>query len=131
MLKKDTSALWWLSEKDKSFRAYRRDTGEKHKSGIIPTPAIACLAKYYKARCGIVISPHKTFGIQRDRVFNGEGYKLDDDIEEEIEDIIISSIDVNSHITGELKEDALMPLKMPQSCMRLICWKQLISGWMA
>lgn len=24
-----------------------------------------------------------------------------------------------------------MPLKMPQSCMRLICWKQLISGWMA
>lgn len=77
--------------------------GNVIRAGVIPTPAIAYLAKYYKADAGIVISAsHNTFEYNGIKFFNGEGYKLDDDIEEEIEDIIISSIDVNSHITGEL-----------------------------
>ena len=36
------------------------------------------------------------------KFFNGDGYKLDDLLEEKIEDIIISSVDVNTHITGDL-----------------------------
>ena len=77
--------------------------GNVIKAGVIPTPAVAYLAKYYEADAGIVISAsHNTFEYNGIKFFNGEGYKLDDDIEEEIEDIIISSIDVNSHITGEL-----------------------------
>ena len=77
--------------------------GNVIRAGVIPTPAIAYLAKYYKADAGIVISAsHNTFEYNGIKFFNGEGYKLDEDIEEEIEDIIISSIDVNSHITGEL-----------------------------
>lgn len=77
--------------------------GNVIRAGVIPAPAIAYLAKYYKADAGIVISAsHNTFEYNGIKFFNGEGYKLDDDIEEEIEDIIISSIDVNSHITGEL-----------------------------
>ncbi len=77
--------------------------GNVIRAGVIPTPAIAYLAKYYKADAGIVISAsHNTFEYNGIKFFNGEGYKLDDDIEEEIEDIIISSIDANSHITGEL-----------------------------
>ena len=77
--------------------------GNVIRAGVIPTPAIAYLAKYYNADAGIVISAsHNTFEYNGIKFFNGEGYKLDDDIEEEIEDIIISSIDVNSHITGEL-----------------------------
>ena len=77
--------------------------GNVIKAGVIPTPAVAYLAKYYDADAGIVISAsHNTFEYNGIKFFNGEGYKLDDDLEKEIEDIIISSVDVNSHITGEL-----------------------------
>lgn len=76
--------------------------GNVIKAGVIPTPAVAYLAKYYGADAGIVISAsHNTFEYNGIKFFNGEGYKLDDLLEEKIEDIIISSIDVNSHITGD------------------------------
>lgn len=76
--------------------------GNVIKVGVITTPAVAYLAKYYNADAGIVISAsHNTFEFNGIKFFNGEGYKLDDLIEEKIEDIIISGVDVNSHITGE------------------------------
>ena len=77
--------------------------GNVIKLGVIPTPAVAYLARYYNADAGIVISAsHNTFEYNGIKFFNGDGYKLDDLLEEKIEDIIISSVDVNSHITGEL-----------------------------
>lgn len=77
--------------------------GSVIKAGVIPTPAVAYLAQYYNADAGIVISAsHNTFEYNGIKFFNGNGYKLDDLLEEKIEDIIISSIDVNSHITGDL-----------------------------
>lgn len=76
--------------------------GNVIKAGVIPTPAVAYLARYYNADAGIVISAsHNTFEYNGIKFFNGDGYKLDDLLEEKIEDIIISSIDVNSHITGD------------------------------
>lgn len=76
--------------------------GNVIKAGVIPTPAVAYLARYYKADAGIVISAsHNTFEYNGIKFFNGEGFKLDDLLEEKIEDIIISGVDVNSHITGE------------------------------
>lgn len=76
--------------------------GNVIKLGVIPTPAVAYLARYYNADAGIVISAsHNTFEYNGIKFFNGDGYKLDDLLEEQIEDLIISSIDVNSHITGE------------------------------
>ncbi len=76
--------------------------GNVIKVGVIPTPAVAYLAKYYNADAGIVISAsHNTYEYNGIKFFNGQGYKLDDLLEEKIEDIIISSVDVNSHITGE------------------------------
>ena len=77
--------------------------GNVIKAGVIPTPAVAFLTRYYKADAGIVISAsHNTFEYNGIKFFNSEGFKLDDLIEEKIEDIIISRIDVNSHITGDL-----------------------------
>lgn len=77
--------------------------GNVIKAGVIPTPAVAYLTRYYKVDAGIVISAsHNTFEYNGIKFFNSEGFKLDDIIEEKIEDIIISSIDVNSHITGDL-----------------------------
>ena len=76
--------------------------GNVIKAGIISTPAIAYLTRYYGADAGIVISAsHNTFEYNGIKFFNSEGFKLDDLLEEKIEDIIISSIDVNSHITGD------------------------------
>jgi phosphoglucosamine mutase len=77
--------------------------GNVIKLGVIPTPAVAYLAQHYEADAGIVISAsHNTFEYNGIKFFNGNGYKLDDLLEEKIEDLIISNIDVNSHITGEL-----------------------------
>ncbi|MGI6732005.1 MAG: phosphoglucosamine mutase [Anaerovoracaceae bacterium] len=76
--------------------------GNVIKVGILPTPAVAYLVKEYKADAGVVISAsHNPYEYNGIKFFNGEGYKLDDAIEEEIEDIILNNIDINSHISGE------------------------------
>jgi len=89
--------------------------GNVIKVGVLPTPAIAYLVKYYNADAGVVISAsHNTFEYNGIKFFNGEGFKLDDDIEDQIEEIIIRDIEINGHITGdklgrclEAEDDAL------------------------
>ncbi len=76
--------------------------GNVIKVGVLPTPAVAYLVKAYRADAGVVISAsHNPFEYNGIKFFNGEGFKLDDSIENEIEDIILRDIDVNSHITGD------------------------------
>ena len=76
--------------------------GNVIKVGVIPTPAVAYLTRYYRADAGIVISAsHNPFEYNGIKFFNGQGYKLDDSIEEKIEDIIMRGIDANSHVTGD------------------------------
>lgn len=77
--------------------------GDVIKVGVLPTPAIAHLVKHYGADAGVVISAsHNPYEYNGIKFFNGEGFKLDDSIEEEIEDIILRQIDVNSHITHDM-----------------------------
>ncbi len=76
--------------------------GNVIKVGVLPTPAIAYLTRYYRATAGVVISAsHNSFEYNGIKFFGGEGFKLDDELEEQIEDILVRNIDVNSHITGE------------------------------
>ena len=76
--------------------------GNVIKVGVIPTPTVAYLTKYYRADAGIVISAsHNPFEYNGIKFFNGQGYKLDDSIEEKIEDIIMRGIDANAHVTGD------------------------------
>ena len=76
--------------------------GNVIKVGILPTPAIAYLVSVSNADAGVVISAsHNPFEYNGIKFFNGEGFKLDDEIEDDIEDIILRDIDVNSHITGD------------------------------
>lgn len=66
--------------------------------GVVPTPAIAFLTRHYEADCGVVISAsHNPAEYNGIKFFNGDGYKLDDDIELEIERYIddIQAIDKN------------------------------------
>ena len=76
--------------------------GNVIKAGVIPTPAVAFLVKHYHADAGIVISAsHNPFEYNGIKFFNGEGFKLDDALEEKIEDIIIRDIDPNGHKSGD------------------------------
>jgi len=76
--------------------------GNVIKVGVLPTPAIAYLVRHYKADAGVVISAsHNPFEDNGIKFFNSEGFKLADELEDEIEDIIMRDIDVSSHITGD------------------------------
>lgn len=76
--------------------------GNVIKVGVVPTPAVAYLVKHYQADAGIVISAsHNPYEYNGIKFFNSEGFKLDDLLEEKIEDIILRDIDPNKHLTGE------------------------------
>mgnify|MGYP001043409117 CR=1 FL=1 len=76
--------------------------GNVIKVGVLPTPAIAYLVRHLHADAGVMISAsHNTFEYNGIKFFNHEGFKLDDDLEDEIEDIITRDIDINGHITGD------------------------------
>lgn len=77
--------------------------GEVIRVGVLPTPAIACLVRDMGADAGVMISAsHNPYEYNGIKFFNRNGFKLDDEIEDAIEDIIVRDIDVNSHITGDL-----------------------------
>ena len=57
--------------------------------GVIPTPAVAYLTRKYKVDAGVVISAsHNPVEFNGIKFFDGEGYKLPDALEDEIEAII-------------------------------------------
>jgi len=57
--------------------------------GVVPTPAVAYLTKKYNALAGVVISAsHNPVEYNGIKFFNEEGFKLNDEIEEEIESYI-------------------------------------------
>ena len=60
--------------------------GDVIKVGVIPTPGIAFLVRKLNAAAGVVISAsHNPFEYNGIKFFRGDGYKLDDTIEDEIE----------------------------------------------
>jgi len=76
--------------------------GDVLKAGIIPTPAVAHLIREMKTDAGIMISAsHNTFEFNGIKIFNSDGFKLDDDLEDEIENIIVRNMDLDGHLTGE------------------------------
>lgn len=59
--------------------------------GVIPTPGIAYLTRTHDADAGVVISAsHNSFEFNGIKWFNGEGFKLSDALEDEIEALIRS-----------------------------------------
>lgn len=57
--------------------------------GVVPTPAIAYLTRKHKVDAGVVISAsHNPMEFNGIKFFNGEGYKLSDELEDEIEALI-------------------------------------------
>lgn len=59
--------------------------------GVIPTPAVAWVTVDRKADAGVVISAsHNPFEHNGIKIFNGQGFKLSDELEGQIEDLILS-----------------------------------------
>ncbi|MBE7009938.1 MAG: phosphoglucosamine mutase [Ruminococcaceae bacterium] len=70
--------------------------------GIIPTPAVAYLTRKYEADAGIVISAsHNSAEYNGIKIFNANGYKLSDAIEERIETIILDNSEPIDAPTGD------------------------------
>ena len=61
--------------------------------GVMPTPAIAYLTRMHKVDAGVVISAsHNPMEFNGIKFFNGDGYKLSDELEDEIEALIRSDM---------------------------------------
>ena len=61
--------------------------------GVIPTPAVAYLTRKYKVDAGVVISAsHNPVEFNGIKFFDGNGYKLPDEMEDEIEALIKSNM---------------------------------------
>ena len=62
--------------------------------GVMPTPAIAYLTRKHKVDAGVVISAsHNPMEFNGIKFFNGEGYKLPDSMEDEIEELINNNME--------------------------------------
>ena len=70
--------------------------------GVVPTPAVAFLTKYFKADAGVVISAsHNPAEYNGIKFFNKNGYKLADEIEDKIEKYILGGLEAESLIDGD------------------------------
>lgn len=60
--------------------------------GVVPTPAVAYLVKKYKAKAGVMISAsHNPYNYNGIKIFGEEGFKLSDELEEQIESIVLDN----------------------------------------
>ncbi|MBZ5507439.1 MAG: phosphoglucosamine mutase [Acidobacteriia bacterium] len=104
----------WIAD---TLAAGLRDTGvETASAGVVPTPAIAYLTHSHGFSAGVVISashnPWRDNGI---KVFGGDGYKLPDQVELEIETEIFSLLNHSAAAPNA----ALKPSLPGDSALRL------------
>ncbi len=63
---------------------------DAHILGVVPTPAVAMLVKKYEADAGVMISAsHNSVEFNGIKLFAADGFKLNDEIEAEIEALIL------------------------------------------
>jgi len=71
--------------------------------GVVPTPAVAFITATTVADAGIVISAsHNPYEYNGIKIFNSDGFKLSDELESEIEEIIFSGNSFKLKTGGEI-----------------------------
>ena len=71
--------------------------------GVIPTPAVAWVTVDTGCDAGVVISAsHNPFEHNGIKIFNGRGFKLSDELENRIEDIILNDVAVPLKTGGDI-----------------------------
>lgn len=70
--------------------------------GVVPTPAVAFLVGKYKADAGVMISAsHNSAEFNGIKIFSGDGYKLPDELEERIEQIVLDQVETPKLVAGD------------------------------
>ena len=72
--------------------------------GVVPTPAVAHLVREYGFDAGVMISAsHNPCEYNGIKIFQSNGYKLPDELEEKIEEIILdNSLEIQTPIGGKI-----------------------------
>ena len=71
--------------------------------GVISTPAVAYLVGKYKADAGVMVSAsHNPAEFNGIKLFSGDGYKLPDELEDEIERLVTESEPFATPVGGEV-----------------------------
>lgn len=71
--------------------------------GLVPTPAISYLVKYYKLDAGIMVTAsHNSYEYNGIKIFDGNGYKLADELEDEIEEYTVNNEKIESTKIGKI-----------------------------
>lgn len=69
--------------------------------GVVPTPAVAYLVRYYGADAGVMISAsHNSVDYNGIKLFSSTGFKLPDDVENEIEALILDTPEKMTLVDG-------------------------------
>ena len=93
--------------------------GDVIKVGVIPTPGIAFLVRRLNAAAGVVISAsHNPFEYNGIKFFRGDGYKLDDAIEDEIEKYVKEGVPSEAERTGADLGRIMEPEESPVALYR-------------
>lgn len=73
--------------------------------GVVPSPAVAMLVRHLGAEAAVMITAsHNPFEDNGMKVFGGDGYKLDDRVEAEIENMLLGDREKGSATNGNLKD---------------------------
>lgn len=71
-------------------------------AGVIPTPGVAYLTRTGDYLCGVSISAsHNPFEYNGIKFFSSQGLKLDDSLEDDIEEKVLSTTKIYKDVTGE------------------------------
>ena len=71
-------------------------------AGVIPTPGVAYLTRTGDYLCGVSISAsHNPFEYNGIKFFSSDGLKLDDSVEDDIEEKVLSGTKIYKDVTGE------------------------------
>ena len=93
--------------------------GDVIKVGVIPTPGIAFLVKRLNAAAGVVISAsHNPFEYNGIKFFRGDGYKLDDAIEDKIEKYVKEGVPSEAGRSGADLGRIIEPEESPVALYR-------------
>ena len=93
--------------------------GDVIKVGVIPTPGIAFLVRKLNAAAGVVISAsHNPFEYNGIKFFRGDGYKLDDTIEDEIEKYVKEGVPSEAGRSGADLGRIIEPEESPVALYR-------------
>ena len=93
--------------------------GDVIKVGVIPTPGIAFLVRKLNAAAGVVISAsHNPFEYNGIKFFRGDGYKLDDAIEDKIEKYVKEGVPSEAGRSGADLGRIIEPEESPVALYR-------------